>query len=221
MTEQLELTTRSKLNKALESGFPTKYPWHEIGEAILIEYEAGESPLTLSAKYGIAKSAISSFLGRAGVRRTKKHAKQVERDQQRGRTHAPRTCVSCGDVFEPEGPTQKHCKGCAPNDTARTRLCSKGVSQKDWDRMFLEQGGLCALCDKLATDVDHDHATLIIRGLLCGGCNQALSHVDRPGWVAKAQMYLKRDTGHRVPVEAHAQWATGMARIYAKRRASL
>lgn len=60
-----------------------------------------------------------------------------------------------------------------------------GLTIEEWDTMFEAQGGLCAAC---GTDrpggkagvlqVDHNHRTGAVRGLLCNGCNAALGHVD-------------------------------------------
>jgi hypothetical protein len=53
-----------------------------------------------------------------------------------------------------------------------------GITQSDWDAMYVAQGGVCAICKvpgrvgkhgKLA--VDHCHATGRVRGLLCTPCN--------------------------------------------------
>jgi hypothetical protein len=54
------------------------------------------------------------------------------------------------------------------------------ISVEDHDQLLHEQGGLCAICktDKPAgsgrLNVDHDHATGAVRGLLCHSCNTAL-----------------------------------------------
>jgi hypothetical protein len=57
-----------------------------------------------------------------------------------------------------------------------------GLSRSEYDEMFLAQGGKCASCkDSLGsghgTNVDHDHVTGQVRGLLCHGCNLALGHL--------------------------------------------
>ena len=51
-----------------------------------------------------------------------------------------------------------------------------GLTPEDVDRMFAEQGGLCAICREAPAvqHVDHDHATNRVRGLLCFNCNGAL-----------------------------------------------
>ena len=52
-----------------------------------------------------------------------------------------------------------------------------GITKKDYESMWLRQGGKCPVCDKMELDgkllhIDHDHKTGRIRGLLCGPCNR-------------------------------------------------
>jgi len=56
-----------------------------------------------------------------------------------------------------------------------------GITLGDYDRMLQEQDGKCKICgaDKAGNAgqcfaVDHDHATLKVRGLLCIKCNARL-----------------------------------------------
>jgi len=55
------------------------------------------------------------------------------------------------------------------------------LTVEDWARMWSRQKGLCALCDKAmkiggtgptSAQVDHDHDTKYVRGLLCQKCNR-------------------------------------------------
>lgn len=62
------------------------------------------------------------------------------------------------------------------------------MTTKQYDRMFTEQGGVCAVCKQSETRrrpwskngeiqplaVDHDHKTGEVRSLLCATCNSAL-----------------------------------------------
>lgn len=58
------------------------------------------------------------------------------------------------------------------------------LTADQYDEMLKNQGGRCAACRKQETHhnqfgvcslaVDHDHATGVVRGLLCGRCNRAL-----------------------------------------------
>jgi len=70
-----------------------------------------------------------------------------------------------------------------------------GVSLADYDRMFAEQDGQCAICSrtqKRAFDVDHSHATGIVRGLLCTSCNRMVGHAhDDASRLRKAADYLE------------------------------
>jgi hypothetical protein len=71
-----------------------------------------------------------------------------------------------------------------------------GLADGDYDRMYAQQDGRCAICgtscDKL--NVDHDHATGDVRGLLCQHCNIALGWLrDDPERAAATALYLKRD----------------------------
>lgn len=72
----------------------------------------------------------------------------------------------------------------------RQQLKRKGITQEDYDRLWIEQNGQCAnpACDFTAPlvmldyrqglQVDHDHKTGQVRRLLCSPCNRALGLVD-------------------------------------------
>lgn len=59
-----------------------------------------------------------------------------------------------------------------------------GLTVSDYNRLFVEQNGKCAVCGKHQSilsqrlDVDHDHKTGKIRGLLCRGCNRMLGRYE-------------------------------------------
>jgi len=69
----------------------------------------------------------------------------------------------------------------------------------DYDGMFHGQGGVCAICrqtrpEERTLHVDHDHATGVIRGLLCFRCNNALGDFrDDYELFQRAADYLDRD----------------------------
>ena len=62
-----------------------------------------------------------------------------------------------------------------------------GLTGPDYDAIFEAQGGACRICAKtpaqLGDDlvIDHDHATGIVRGLLCRCCNLGLGHFEDSG----------------------------------------
>ena len=73
-------------------------------------------------------------------------------------------------------------------------LHSYGITEEDYDRLFEEQGGVCAICGESPEDhlaVDHDHETKAVRGLLCRRCNSGLGLLgDSLDRVTKAAEYL-------------------------------
>jgi hypothetical protein len=83
-----------------------------------------------------------------------------------------------------------------------------GIDFADYQRMLVEQNGVCAICEKpesktsngtLRTlSVDHDHKTGTIRGLLCANCNLALGYAcDNPEILIKAIAYLRKHSGEK------------------------
>ena|ERR1035441_6471333 len=62
-----------------------------------------------------------------------------------------------------------------PPDSFQRRLRKHGLTHDEYINLVNQQNGLCAICDDaLATDIDHDHETGVVRGLLCNNCNRGL-----------------------------------------------
>ena len=72
-----------------------------------------------------------------------------------------------------------------------TLLYTYGITLEQKQEMLRKQNGKCAICDKELdignAEVDHDHKTDKVRGILCGGCNKMLGfgkddiHILRQG----------------------------------------
>lgn len=79
-----------------------------------------------------------------------------------------------------------------------------GMTVEDYERLFEKQNGCCAICrihrDKLnrALDVDHDHKTGEIRGLLCKKCNVALGTTKAENLNERQKIYLR---GFKMTIE--------------------
>ena len=60
----------------------------------------------------------------------------------------------------------------------KPRRAELNVTLDEYEALLEAQGGVCALCGNppktRRLDVDHDHRTGLIRGLLCSRCNQAI-----------------------------------------------
>lgn len=73
-----------------------------------------------------------------------------------------------------------------------------GITQEEYDNLFLKQEGKCKICQKHQSEfkkplfVDHDHNTNEIRGLLCSGCNVTIAIFDNETLLTAAQEYLKK-----------------------------
>ena len=69
-----------------------------------------------------------------------------------------------------------------------------GLTIADYEKLFVSQQGQCAICSiEGRLDVDHDHKTNEVRGLLCGHCNRGLGHLkDSAAIMRKAVAYLER-----------------------------
>jgi hypothetical protein len=87
----------------------------------------------------------------------------------------------------------------AKESRAAGRKKKYGMSVADFDAMLAAQGGGCAICGVVANDahldlhVDHDHATGVVRGILCPPCNHGLGMFrDNPARMAVAIEYLTR-----------------------------
>lgn len=78
------------------------------------------------------------------------------------------------------------------------RLRQYGITQEDYDRLFAEQDGRCAICGTTEAGawggllpVDHSHETGEVRGLLCHNCNGGLGQFgDDPDRLIAAAAYL-------------------------------
>jgi len=88
---------------------------------------------------------------------------------------------------------QKDKQGCRARHLIRKY---KGFTQADYDKMLAEQNGACKICEcrqEKCLDIDHDHKTGRVRGLLCHNCNLMLGNAhDDPETLAKAIKYLAR-----------------------------
>jgi hypothetical protein len=78
-----------------------------------------------------------------------------------------------------------------------------GVTEAQYVEMLEQQGHACAICESTdwagrhgSPHVDHDHVTGVVRGLLCGNCNNGLGHFkDDPARLLAAIAYLEKSRG--------------------------
>lgn len=125
-------------------------------------------------------------------------------------------CKSCNIEFEPTGRNHQRCAPCAKtqakkkdqkaekvrwqksNRFKRTKRVY-GVDLDQYNEMFNNQNGCCAICGTHQTDltrslaVDHCHSNGNVRGLLCSNCNLMIGHAkDNIDTLLSAICYLNR-----------------------------
>ena len=75
----------------------------------------------------------------------------------------------------------------------RSLLKKYGLTTKDFNHLLDKQGNRCSICKKIFSkiiNIDHCHKTGKTRGLLCTGCNVSLGHLEKEGFLEKANEYL-------------------------------
>ena len=101
-------------------------------------------------------------------------------------------CKLCFDEKKREYPGAT--KGSIRNSHLKQKY---GINSKIYDQLLKEQEGVCKICGDIngndrPLNVDHDHLTGEIRGLLCLCCNMGIGLMkDSPQNLRKAAVYLE------------------------------
>lgn len=94
------------------------------------------------------------------------------------------------------------CYECLALKDARAKhlLTQFDMTRQMFDAMYFDQDGKCliAICNREATQVDHDHKCCpgrkscgkCVRGLLCDPCNRNLGMVENSQWLEASLDYL-------------------------------
>lgn len=86
-----------------------------------------------------------------------------------------------------------------------------GIGAAEVDALIVAQGGVCPICGRPDPEqVDHDHVTGLVRGVLCFNCNGGLGQFrDDPDALSNAVGYLARnDDLHERTLERGRRLAT-------------
>jgi hypothetical protein len=90
--------------------------------------------------------------------------------------------------------------------TRHARAKREGIAALGgYEAVLAEQGGGCAICGRRAKaggrrlNIDHDHVTGAVRGVLCASCNRGIGWFrDVPVCLETAAVYLKWGMGAAV-----------------------
>lgn len=99
-------------------------------------------------------------------------------------------CARCGGGKGKKYVSLKFCGRCqyvikkerSANAHGRALEARYGITREDYWNLHAYQGGVCYICIRATgktrrLTVDHDHATGLVRGLLCRPCNTLLGHL--------------------------------------------
>ena len=118
---------------------------------------------------------------------------QERRDQAASRARVQRLGLErqrCEDIFA--------WFGGYPSERDYVLLSRYGLTEADYEMMFRQQSGRCAICQKESERrrlcVDHDHESGVVRGLLCDRCNRRVVGLieSQTGRVALEYLYGRR-----------------------------
>lgn len=132
---------------------------------------------------------------------------RVKQKRLRQKRKQKRLCMWCGKPRDRKGKT--YCSVCAKRHKVLRRkrtIEQYGITEQDYNRLLSKQKGGCGICHKpskvKALAVDHDHEAGVVRGLLCGSCNNGLGRFkDSAKLLASAIDYLTRAKHELVYVE--------------------
>lgn len=142
-------------------------------------------------------------------------SKHLSRFYKYGTTDEPglsscRTCLRCKESLPRAAfkPFEGICLNCFPlvrQERVAKRLARTSGVRASAAALREAQDGLCAICGTAEADapkgrlqIDHDHTTHVVRGLLCGNCNCGLGHFkDDPPRLLAAIAYLERTASNQ------------------------
>ena len=104
--------------------------------------------------------------------------------------YSDKPCARCGGNKGPKYESLKYCGKCkfvikkerSSNAHGRALEQRYGITRADYWNLYRHQDGACYICRRATgktrrLTVDHDHATGLVRGLLCRPCNTMLGHL--------------------------------------------
>ena len=81
------------------------------------------------------------------------------------------------------------------------RVRRYGLTLDQYRQMVVQQNGLCCICDRSfgRGDIDHDHVTGRVRGILCHACNIGVgAFQDNPAILQRAILYISATSREEV-----------------------
>ena len=109
------------------------------------------------------------------------------------------TSMEYEEKFGREGPPRKWIRQKRKfplTSSERHRKDKYGITKEEFEKMEILQNGYCAICNQKPEsllEVDHEHTTGKVRGLVCHCCNTRLRFVDKHLWLSRKLLeYVER-----------------------------
>lgn len=97
--------------------------------------------------------------------------------------------------------TAKYQREWRKRNPGKNRFYKYGLTQEAYDSMLRGQDSRCAICnEQKPLQVDHDHQSGVVRGLLCWECNTALGKLHDDLNIARGVVRYLEATCHRLPI---------------------
>lgn len=104
-------------------------------------------------------------------------------------------CSKCGESKPLENfyKKEKTCKRCRKDIYRRSKY---GIGNIEWEEIYNNQEKKCAICKQQfnkesEAQVDHNHESGQVRGLLCRSCNLGIGHIkENPVFLLSSCKYL-------------------------------
>ena len=102
---------------------------------------------------------------------------------------------------------QGSCKSCQKEEFNESLYeYMYGVTKATVDHIRMHQSNRCAICDceltNIKTCLDHNHKTMLIRGLLCSSCNSLIAFAKEDTKILEAAIkYLQSFEGKKPSLE--------------------
>ena len=145
--------------------------------------------MTRQCKRCLESKPLIQFDGKRRVCRACRSQEREEfRDASRLKRITSKACVDCG--LNPKANNDSYCKPCR---NTRTRATKFRLTPYEYEAKFAAQKGICYLCPRPATDLDHNHKSGQIRKCLCRRCNLIVGHIERGSttqWPSQYYSYI-------------------------------
>ncbi len=146
----------------------------------------------------ITEKTVRNYLAVNNILRTCAESSQIEERGLRFILERDTKCAHCEIEFTATNVQQIYCKRCQPEWWNKDRIRFYQLGAAEYNELLKIQNGECSICrillsslSKRKINIDHDHVTGNVRGILCSRCNNLLSGLDDEKFFTNALFYVE------------------------------